>query len=80
MDYYIGTILLYAFNYAPEGWLSCDGQTMNITQYQALFALLGTTYGGNGTTNFLLPNLYGASPIPAMKYYICITGIWPSRQ
>jgi microcystin-dependent protein len=79
MDFYIGTILLFAFNYAPDGWFSCEGQTLTIAQYQALYALIGTTYGGNGTTNFMLPNLNGASPLPAMKYYICNNGIWPSR-
>jgi microcystin-dependent protein len=79
MDFYIGTILLFAFNYAPQGWFSCEGQTLSINEYQVLFALIGTTYGGNGTTNFMLPNLSGASPLPAMKYYICVYGIYPAR-
>lgn len=80
MDYYIGTILLFAFSYAPEGWISCDGQTLGITQYQPLFALIGFNYGGDGKKTFMLPNLNGASPLPAMKYYICINGLWPPRS
>lgn len=63
MDAYIGTILAWAPNYAPQGWMFCAGQTLPINQYQAVFALLGTTYGGNGTTNFMLPNLCGRHPI-----------------
>lgn len=59
MDPFIGEIRMIAFNYAPQGWALCNGQTMSISQYQALFALLGTTYGGNGTTTFNLPDLQG---------------------
>jgi len=56
-DYYVGQIMQVGFNFAPQNWQPCNGQTISITQNQALFALLGVTYGGNGTTNFLLPNL-----------------------
>src|ERR1700756_3359819 len=59
MDEYMGIIKAFAGNFAPAGWLLCQGQTLNIAQYQALFSLLGTTYGGNGTTTFMLPNLCG---------------------
>jgi microcystin-dependent protein len=79
MDFYIGNIMLFAFPFAPVGWLSCEGQTLTINQYQALYALIGITYGGNGSTNFMLPNLNGASPLPAMKYYIATEGIFPTR-
>jgi microcystin-dependent protein len=51
------------FNFAPVGWALCNGQTLSISQYSALFALLGTTYGGNGTTTFNLPDLQGRVPI-----------------
>ncbi len=54
---FLGEIQIYAFNYPPRGWALCNGQQMPITQNQALYALLGTTYGGNGTTYFNLPNL-----------------------
>ncbi|PZX17837.1 microcystin-dependent protein [Breznakibacter xylanolyticus] len=59
---YLGTIVLFAGNYAPMGWMFCDGQILNINQYNALFSLLGTTYGGNGTTTFALPDLRGRVP------------------
>jgi microcystin-dependent protein len=54
---YLGQIEAFAFGFAPRGWAICAGQLMPINQNQALFALLGTTYGGNGTTNFMLPDL-----------------------
>ncbi|MCL9802092.1 tail fiber protein [Pseudomonas sp. rhizo66] len=63
MDVYMGTVLTFAFNYAPSGWALCNGQIIGINQNQALFALLGTTYGGNGTVNFGLPNLQSRMPI-----------------
>ena len=52
-----------SFNFAPKGWALCNGQTLPINQNQALFSLLGTTYGGNGTTTFQLPNLQASSPV-----------------
>jgi microcystin-dependent protein len=54
---YLGQIEAFAFGFAPRGWAICAGQTLPINQYQALFSLLGTTYGGNGISNFLLPDL-----------------------
>ncbi|MCX7747611.1 MAG: tail fiber protein [Clostridia bacterium] len=77
---FIGQIQLFAFNYAPEGWMLCQGQLLNISQNQALFALIGITYGGDGRTNFALPNLQGASPLPGMQYYIAIQGLFPPRS
>jgi microcystin-dependent protein len=56
-------IRIVSFNFAPKGWALCNGQLLPINQNQALFALLGTTYGGNGQTNFALPNLRGQVPI-----------------
>jgi len=52
-----------SFNFAPQGWAMCNGQLLPINQNQALFSLLGTTYGGNGQTNFALPDLRGRAPI-----------------
>src|SRR5208337_3156298 len=60
---YLGEIEAFPLNFAPKGWAFCAGQTLPINQNQALFALLGTTYGGNGTTNFLLPNMQSRAPI-----------------
>ncbi len=60
---FIGQISIFSFNFAPRGWALCNGQTLPIQQNQALFSILGTTYGGNGTTNFQLPNLQSRTPI-----------------
>ena len=62
-DPFIGEVRLVAFDYAPKNWAKCDGQLLPINQNQALFSLLGTTYGGNGTTNFALPDLRGRVPV-----------------
>jgi microcystin-dependent protein len=56
---YVGEIRLFAGNYAPEGWLQCNGQVLNINGNEALYTLIGTTYGGDGRTTFQLPNLQG---------------------
>jgi microcystin-dependent protein len=60
---YIGEIRMFGFDFAPRGWATCAGQIMPIQQNQALFSLLGTTYGGNGQTTFALPDLRGRAPI-----------------
>lgn len=62
---FLGEIRIMSFNYPPKGWAFCDGQTLSINQNQALFALLGTFYGGNGINTFQLPNLQGYVPIHA---------------
>ena len=74
-DQWIGEIALVAFNFAPQGWALCDGQLLPISQNTALFALLGTTFGGNGTTTFALPDLRGRAPIhmgqgPGLSSYV----------
>jgi microcystin-dependent protein len=56
---YLGQIEAFPYSFIPRNWLPCQGQLLPVNQYQALFALLGTTYGGNGTTNFALPDLRG---------------------
>lgn len=63
MEPFIGQILMVAFNFAPQGWALCNGQLLPINQNTALFSLLGTYYGGDGRTNFALPNLQGRVPI-----------------
>ena len=60
---FLSEIRIMSFNFAPKGWALCNGQLLPINQNQALFSLLGTTYGGNGQTNFALPNLRGQVPI-----------------
>lgn len=60
---FLGEIKMFAANFAPRGWAFCAGQLLPIMQNQALFALLGTTYGGNGATTFALPDLRGRAPV-----------------
>jgi microcystin-dependent protein len=60
---YVAEIRIMSFNFSPKGWAACDGALLPINQNQALYALLGTTYGGNGQTNFALPNLAGKVPM-----------------
>jgi microcystin-dependent protein len=62
---FIGQVMMIGFTFAPRGWALCDGQILPIAQNTALFSLLGTTYGGNGTTTFALPDLRGRVPIHA---------------
>ena len=74
MDEYIGVIQIFAGEYLPYGVLDCDGSFLSVSgAYQALFNVIGTIYGGNGTTNFALPDLRGCAPIG-------ITGSGPSNQ
>jgi len=60
---FIAEVKLVSFNFAPKGWVVCNGQILPINQYQAIFSLLGVTFGGNGTQTFALPNLQGRTPI-----------------
>jgi len=62
-DPFVAEIRIFAGNFAPRGWAFCEGQLLSIAQNTALFSLLGTTYGGNGQTNFGLPNLQGRAPM-----------------
>ncbi|MCW3123467.1 MAG: Tail Collar domain protein [Flavipsychrobacter sp.] len=59
MEAFIGSICVFGFNFAPRGWATCNGAVISIQQNSALFSLLGTSFGGNGTTTFGLPNLQG---------------------
>src|SRR2546430_13117678 len=65
MDPFVAEIRIFPFNFAPKGWAFCDGQLLPLSQNTALFSLLGTTYGGDGKSNFALPNFQGAVPIHA---------------
>lgn len=60
-DPFVAEIRIFPFNFAPTGWATCDGQLLPLSQNTALFSLLGTTYGGNGKSNFALPNLQGSA-------------------
>src|SRR6201992_45557 len=61
VDPFIAEIRIFPFNFAPQGWAQCNGHWLPTSQYTALFSLIGVYYGGNGTTNFALPNLQGSS-------------------
>ena len=62
-DPFVAEIRIFPFNFAPRGWAWCDGQLLPLSQNTALFSLLGTTYGGNGQSNFALPDLQGSAPM-----------------
>jgi microcystin-dependent protein len=62
---FVAEIRIFAGNFAPTGWATCDGQLMPISQNTALFSLLGTTYGGDGKSTFAIPNLQGSAPLQA---------------
>ena len=64
-DQFVGEIRIFGGNFAPTGWAFCDGQLLPISQNTALFSLLGTQYGGDGKSNFALPNLQGCAPLQA---------------
>jgi microcystin-dependent protein len=82
MDPLLGDIQLFAFDYAPSHWMTCEGQTLSIATNQALFSLLGTKFGGNGVTTFCLPDLRSALPMQGMGMHYCIAvqGIFPYRS
>lgn len=63
MDYFVGEIRMFAGSFAPQGWAICDGSLLGVNEYQVLFSLVGTTWGGDGITTFGLPNLVGRIPV-----------------
>lgn len=63
MEEFLGIIKLFGGNFAPRGWMLCQGQLLSIAEYSALFSILGTTYGGDGITTFALPDLRGRVPL-----------------
>lgn len=79
METFIGTIALFPYSFIPAGWLECSGQILPIEEYQVLYSLIGTQYGGDGRHAFLLPDLSSAAPAPGLKYCIAMEGIYPAR-
>jgi microcystin-dependent protein len=77
---YVGQISLFAFGFVPMDYILCDGRKLPVSSYQPLAALLGAQYGGDGKTNFQVPNLLGFEPIPNLHYCIAYNGIFPPRQ
>lgn len=80
MEPYIGTVDLFAFSYAPNGWMTCEGQLLQIADYTELFSLIGATFGGDGRTTFALPNLKGKEQVKGMHYCIAVSGNYPPRS
>ena len=86
---YVGEIRMFAGNFAPAGWMFCEGQLLPISEYETLFNLIGTTYGGDGTSTFALPNLQGRLPLHQgsgfalacifrdLCWLACCCGVWP---
>jgi microcystin-dependent protein len=81
LDAYLGEVGFVGAGFCPEGWLPANGRLLPISEYTALFALLGTKYGGDGTQTFGLPNLETPTANPGAKLTTCIAiqGIFPSR-
>ncbi len=84
MEPYLGQIITVAFNFAPPGWLPCDGRALPIAQNEVLFALLGTRYGGDGVKTFNIPHYPETLPAPNdtkhVFYLIATQGIYPSQS
>ena len=76
---FLAEIKIFAGNYAPVGWMFCEGQLLQIVSNQSLFAVIGTTYGGNGTTNFALPDLRAAVPVHTGTSPAGYTWAWAQR-
>lgn len=79
MDYYIGEIYLFAFDYNTRDFMLCNGSSLNVNQFTPLYALIQNKFGGNNVA-FNIPNMLGLEPVPGMNYYICTSGIFPSRN
>ena len=79
-DPFIGEIVLFSGYFAPQGWAFAEGQLLAISQNQALFAILGTSYGGNGETNFALPDMRCFNGDPGPRWIIALFGVFPSQS
>jgi microcystin-dependent protein len=87
MDAYIDELRLFGFDFASPGWALADGSPLPLNEYEGLAALLGSRFGGDGTTTFALPDLRGQAAInqgqgaaPAVNFYIATQSVFPSRQ
>ncbi len=78
MDAYIGTIVAWAGTWIPKDWMPCDGRELLISQYAALFAIIGTRFGSKGFQTFALPNF--KHPDTPIQYIICVNGIFPPQN
>jgi len=76
MDSMLATIMYFAGNFVPDGWLQCDGSTLKIQENTALYSLLGNRFGGDGIHTFSLPKI---ADLNGVKAIICVNGIYPPR-
>ncbi len=77
----LGSVCLFPFNFELRGWKYCDGSILPISQYQALFTLLQANFGGDGVNTFCLPKLNDNTSLPSgLRYQICVSGMYPSRE
>lgn len=74
---FFGSIELFPYKFVPMNYQRCDGTILPGQQYEALYALLGNRFGGDGINSFAVPNLLGAEPLPGTNYYISLNGLWP---
>lgn len=79
MEPLVGQIEIFAFEFAPSGWMVCNGQRLSIQQFPTLYQLIGTTYGGDGPNTFALPKLAPIAP-QGPSYFITIEGNFPSNS
>lgn len=80
MEYMIGQIILFPYNFVPREFLPCNGMKLSINQYTSLYALIGSKFGGDDRTYFNLPNLNDAVPYSGMIYCMCFYGAFPQRS
>lgn len=80
MEYTLGCITMFPYSFVPMDWLLCDGSTVSISTYQLLYSVIGTRYGGDGISNFKLPDLSNAKPNDYIHYFIAYNGIYPERN
>lgn len=80
MEYTVGCITMFPYSFVPVDWLLCDGSTVSISTYQLLYSVIGTRYGGDGISNFKLPDLSYAKPNDYIHYFIAYNGIYPEQN
>lgn len=80
MDQFLGQIELFPYGFAPAHWTLCDGKLLSVSDNQALYTLLGTRFGGDGVSNFAVPDLRNAAIGSYNQYYIALQGLYPSRN
>ncbi|MDQ0532430.1 phage tail protein [Azospirillum picis] len=68
------------YDFVPDGFAACDGSSLNVTSYEALYSVMGNKFGGDDKQSFKLPDLRGKEPVLGLHYVMCLTGLYPDRQ